>query len=175
MRHVAFTMAALFAAVALAGCSTSGPSPRTDALPLTPQSSKRYQCGPSTLASVMAFHGVKIPEETISEAIYSPTARGVLLSDIAWYAREQGFQAEITTGSINDLKRAVEDGHPPIVLLDLGIAGIQRPHFTAITGLTDDGVLYIGNKRSDEYSSFRFFRRQWNRAGNQYLVILPSP
>jgi len=161
---------------ALCGCASTGPDQgaRSMVLPLAPQSNERYQCGPSTLSSVMAFHGAEFTEETISNAIYSPTAKGVLLQDLAWYARAQGFQADLRTGNVETLSLAVNERKPPIVLLDLGIAGYRIPHFTAVTGVTEGGVFQLGNNRSDDYVRMDLFTRQWKRAGNQYLVITPA-
>ena len=141
---------------------------------MLPQSNEHYQCGPSTLASVLAFHDAPVPEKEISSAIYSPTAKGVLLHDMAWYARKRGFQADVKTGSVDDLKRAVDNRQPPIVLLDYGIAGIHKPHFTAITGVTDGGIFQLGNKRADDFVRMDLFTHAWERAGNQYLVITPA-
>lgn len=155
------------------GCGTFGPAGDSPALDLAPQSSERYQCGPSTLASVLGFHGVEVSEETISEAIYSPTARGVLLADLSRYAREMGFRAEMRTGTLEDLRRAVEEKTPPIVLLDLGVGGYRVPHFTAVSGVTGRGVFSIGQNSEDDFASTNRFERQWRRAGNHYLVILP--
>jgi len=159
-----------------AGCRSSSPEQdhRARALPMAPQSSERYQCGPSTLASVLAFHGKPVPEDVIAKAIYSPTAKGVLLHDMARFAREHGFQADMRTGSVNDLKQAVAERQPPIVLLDYGIAQLRKPHFTAITGVTGDGVFQLDDKRADDYVRMNLFTRLWKRAGNQYLVITPA-
>ena len=170
----AILLLALFA-FALGGCATSGPNADRGAraLPLAPQSTLQYQCGPSTLASVLAFHGNPVPEDMIAEAIYSPTAQGVLLSDIAWFARQQGFQADLRTGNLDDLQEAVAQRLPPIVLLDYGIGHVRRPHFTAITGVLEGGILQLNDKRADDYVRMKRFRRLWKRAGNQYLVITP--
>ncbi len=158
------------------GCASSGPGPApgAHALPMAPQSSARYQCGPSTLASVLAFHGEPVPEEFIAKAIYSPTAKGVLLHDMAWFARAQGLQAEVRTGSVDDLKQALDERLPPIVLLDYGIAHLRKPHFTAITGVIDGGIFQLDDKRADDYVHMKLFTRLWTRAGNQYLVITPA-
>ncbi len=177
-RRAVWSAAALWLAVLLAqgGCVSSRPEPgqRARALRMAPQSSARYQCGPSTLASVLAFHGAPVPEDVIASAMYSPTARGVLLTDLAWFAREQGFEAIVRTGSVEDLKQAVDDRLPPIVLLDYGIAHVRRPHFTAITGVSDGGVFQLDDKRADDYVRMNLFTRLWKRAGNQYLVITPA-
>ena len=161
--------------VAHTGCVSSGPGPgqRAEVLLMQPQSSERNQCGPTTLASVLAFHGKPVTEEVISKAIYSPTANGVLLHDMAWFAREQGFHVELRTGNVKDLKGLVDVRLPPIVMLDYGFAGYRKPHITAITGVTDEGVFQLGNKRADDYVRMRLFNRLWERAGNQYLVITP--
>ncbi|MFU8780954.1 MAG: cysteine peptidase family C39 domain-containing protein [Kiritimatiellia bacterium] len=159
----------------LGGCATSVPKTDngTQALPLAPQSTAQYQCGPSTLASVLAFHGKPVPEHVIAAAIYSPTAQGVLLSDMAWYARQQGFHADLRTGSVDDLKQSVAQRLPPIVLLDYGIGHVRRPHFTAITGVLEGGIFQLNDKRADDYVRMKRFRRLWKRAGNQYMVITP--
>ncbi len=174
MRTVALLLAMLL--TLHGGCASPGPdaSHRARLLPLVPQSSARYQCGPSTLASVLAFHGKPVPENTIKDAIYSPTAQGVLLSDMAWFVREQGFQADVRVGSVDDLRQAVENRLPPIVLLDYGIARLRKPHFTAITGVSDSGVFQLDDKRADDYVRMNLFTRLWERAGNQYLLITPA-
>lgn len=142
--------------------------------PLAPQSSARYQCGPTTLASVLAYHGTPVPEATIASAIYSPTAHGVLLTDLAWYSRGLGFRTEIRTGTSADLQKAIARGQPPIVLLDLGIAGIRQPHFTAVTGWSEADVRYLSTKAAGKRVSQQTFARQWQLAGNQYLLITPA-
>jgi hypothetical protein len=142
---------------------------------LAPQSSRLFQCGPTTLAAVLAFHGKSVPEGIISQAIYSPTAHGVLLTDLAWYARSQGFHTEVATGTLAVLQQAVAARQPPIVLLDFDIGGFHQPHFTAITGWTDEGVLYQGTKREGEFMTTDKFQRLWQRGGNQYLLVSSSP
>ncbi len=147
---------------------------RESGLALTPQSSARYQCGPTTLASVLAYNGRPVPEATIAAAIYSPTAHGVLLTDLAWYARQAGFHTELRTGNLADLQNAVADGLPPIVLLDVGFFGLQQPHFTAITAWDSDEVLILNTKPAGKWISRRKFEQQWKLAGYQFLVIKPS-
>lgn len=175
MSHRRNVMAGLCGLLALGsgGCRCPGEARGAPALDLAPQSGARYQCGPTTLASVLSFHGVPVPEETISLSIYSPTARGVLLMDMARFAREQGFAAATRTGTHEDLLRAVEDRNPPIVLLDLGLGQLRIPHFTAVTGGTDGGLFLLGPHARNEFITLPQFERQWKKAGNQYLVVTP--
>jgi len=175
-------VAAVFSILAMGhgGCASKGPGDVKPSLVLRPQSSERFQCGPTTLASVFAFHGVAVPEEDISKAIYSPTARGVLLMDLARVARDHGFATESRNASLEDLRWMVAAGKPPIVLLDLGAAGLRVPHFTAVTGVTGEGVFLLASKAENDFLSHSHFARQWKLAGNQSLVLsppssLPSP
>ena len=123
----------------------------------------------------MSFYGVTVSEEEISGAIYSPTARGVLLTDLSRIAREQGFKTEIRTGTRDDLAAAVEHRTPPIVLLDQGVGRYAIPHFSAVTGVAASGVFLLGAQPDADFTSTRTFERQWKKAGNQYLVLLPPP
>lgn len=152
------------------------PPPGTrPALSLSPQSETRYQCGPTTLASVFSFYGATMKEAEISAAIYSPTARGVLLTDLSRVAREQGFETRIRTGTPADLSAAVAHRTPPIVLVDLGAGGFSIPHFTAVTGVVDSGVFLLGADPDADFISISRFEQQWKKAGNHYLVLLPPP
>jgi len=183
MRHCPILAASLISLLVLGqgGCVSKGPGvPKpTPSLVLHPQSSERFQCGPTTLSSVFAFHGVTVPEEDISKSIYSPTARGVLLMDLARVARAHGFATESRTASLDDLRLLVAAGKPPIVLLDRGAAGIRVPHFTVVTGIAAEGVFLLGSQTANDFVSHPLFARQWKLAGNQSLVLsppsLPSP
>lgn len=158
--------------------AVTGPAVRAGSavqrLPLAPQSKAHFQCGPTTLAAVLGFHGDPLPEAAITVAIYSPTARGVLLTDLAGFARGRGFLTLVRTGTLADLERAVAGRQPPIVLLDLGRGGIRLPHFTAITGWSESGVRHQDRRAGGKFVSRKTFIRQWERAGNQYLLITPS-
>lgn len=158
---------------AAAGCGLSVAAGAAG-LTLAPQSGARFQCGPATLASVLAYHGVPVAESAIAAAIYSPTARGVLLTDLAWFARQKGLRADVRTGTEADLRRELAAGRPPVVLLDVGLAGLHQPHITAVTAWDEDGVRYLGTKLAGKTVSPKTFLRQWQRAGNQCLVIAPA-
>ena len=173
--HPGGFVSALWPTLVLLGCSAGiNTTVGAAGLDLAPQSGARYQCGPTTLASVIAYYGGAVAEATIADAIYSPTARGTLLTDLAWYAREVGFVTELRTGTWQDLQRAVEAGNPPIVLLDVGRFGTHQPHFTALTACGPDAANYLSTKSTGKQISRKKFERQWQLAGCQYLLITPS-
>jgi predicted double-glycine peptidase len=172
VRRAAIGMAAV--AAFAAGCATTHPGEdaiRVEGVP--PPANPRFHCGPATLASVMAFHGSDVGEPAVADAIYSESARGTLLADMAWFAREHGFEARLFPGDLGDLRKAVEDGLPRVVLLDLGILNLRKPHFTAVTGFAGDGVLLLGSRSAGDYAPRKEFLRQWQRAGNMVLLISP--
>lgn len=158
----------------ISGCTSLPKEERGEVLNLAPQTSTRYQCGPSTLAAVMAWYGTEVEEETISAAIYSPTARGVLITDLARYARSRGFVTEIRTGTLADLEEAVAGGNPPIVLLDLGRGRMSIPHFTAIIGWSETGLAYQDRGAGGKWESQQTFLKQWKRSGQHYLSLTPA-
>jgi predicted double-glycine peptidase len=157
--------------LAFASCATRPPGGAQPVLALRPQSSTRDFCGPTTLASVLAFHGVDLPEDQIAAQIFSPSARGVLITDLARVAREQGLVSRVQSGTMTELKQSIESGNPPIVLLDLGVGSRRVPHFTALTGITPEGVFAIGTSATDDFIPIRLFNRQWNQTENQFLVL----
>lgn len=178
MRPIAHVFAGLAVLLTLSVASRGETAARGVSLQpllLAPQSSAFFQCGPTTLAAVLAFHGTPVPEQVISDAIYSPTARGVLLTDMAWFARGQGFATSVVSGTLDELQRAVAAGQPPIVLLDLGLAGLRKPHFTAILGWSERGVRLQDRSPDGHVVSLEKFTRQWKRAGNQFLLVTRSP
>lgn len=158
----------------LGGCTTPDRDPGMALLPLAPQSAQRFQCGPTTLAAVLSFYGTPAQEAAIAQAVYSPTARGVLLTDLAWYARSRGYVTEVRTGTLPDLHQALQSGQPPIVLLDLGISRVSQPHITALTGWSPAGIHYQSAAPNGKFVPTSTFNRQWARAGNQYLIVTPS-
>lgn len=175
MSHAKVICIAAVLTLGLGGCVTSGPGPGGPPLALAPQSGELFQCGPATLAAVLSFYGTTVDEAAIARAIYSPSAHGVLLTDLAWYARSRGFLTEVRTGTLSDLQRAVQAGMPPIVLLDLGLSRVRQPHITAITGLSDTAIRYQSTQPAGKVVSPSKFTRQWERAGNQYLLVTRSP
>lgn len=160
---------------AASGLGEAASASKIPGLVMAPQSGSRYQCGPTTLASVLAFHGVAVPEAEIAAKIFSPSARGVLLTDLAWFARSREFRTEVRTGSKAELQAALAAGRPPIVLLDLGRGPLRQPHFTVIFAWDEQGVRYLSAKPAGQRVSHATFARQWQRAGNQCLLLSRAP
>jgi len=140
-----------------------------------------FQCGPSALAMVINYWDIKmgtgrnISLEKIIEDIYSPTARGVLGLDLEIYARKMGFATQRYAGSIDDVKRRINEGIPLILLVDYGISSYQRNHFLVTTGYIKGAIIVNSGRRKHEIIHEEKFKRIWKKTDFWTLLIRPSP
>jgi ABC-type bacteriocin/lantibiotic exporter with double-glycine peptidase domain len=162
-------------------------------LPVTPRAEKQarltrvpffpqedYQCGPSAIASVINYWygkenmGRSLPYEQAVAHTYSPSARGVLGLDLKLYARKLGFHAEERTGSMEELRGAIDRGTPAIILVDYGISLYQRNHFMVVVGYTGDSVVVNSGRREGERIPNGDLNKIWQKTGFWTLIIQPS-
>lgn len=169
-------MAAAVLCLVLAACNTTRhsvpPAPSNkliEAVPFYPDAS--YQCGPATLAGVLNFWGVRVSQEEIADAVFSKSAGGALGMDLAWYARSRGMQAKEFEGTLADVRRAIDQGRPLIVFVDLGFGEVSAGHFMVVIGYTDDGIIANSGKNRFEIFSNNRFDRLWSRNSRWTLLI----
>lgn len=164
---------AIFALIGLA-CSSHltiqyGPEFIINHVPFYPQ--EDYQCGPSSLAAVLKYHGLEISPNEIASEIYSKLARGTLDLDLLFYAQKRGLNAKKYNGSIDDLKDRIKEGYPLIVLVDYGYGPIQANHFMVIVGYNESGVFANSGREEKKFIPARDFLRVWGRTGYWTLLI----
>jgi predicted double-glycine peptidase len=139
-----------------------------------------YQCGPAALATVINFWyvrgntGRRLSLEEAVARTYSPSARGVLGIDLEVYAKKLGFEAAGKATGIDDLRRAVLDEMPVIILVDYGFSIYQRNHFMVVTGFGPDFVIVNSGRREREIISNEDLGKIWKKTGYWSLVIKPS-
>lgn len=170
----------LLLSLALTACATAGKAPQgakvIEGVPFYPQ--EDYECGPSALATVLSYHRLKgggpaVTPDEVAEKIYSPTARGALGLDLARCAEGMGFSAEEKRGSVGALRALVDEGTPPIILVDYGISFYQVNHFMAVTGYTDDGIIVNSGNRQGVVIENDALARIWKKTGYWTLVVRP--
>jgi predicted double-glycine peptidase len=138
-----------------------------------------YQCGPSSLASVINYWYAKtqaasrISPAIISAEIYSRGARGTLGMDIELYAKKTGFQTTQYSGNIDDLKHNIVREVPLIVLVDYGMFFYQRNHFMVVTGYSGDGII-VHSGSEEKIVPYAEFEKIWRKTRFWTLVIRPS-
>ena len=143
-------------------------------------SQEAYQCGPTALATVMDYWYGKAgtdkrtDPEQIAAAIYSPSAGGVLGLDLEQYARKQGFDTEQYSGSLDDLRRRVDRGVPPIIFVDYGVLSYQVNHFMVVTGYAKGHIIVNSGHRQNQPVSNGELEKIWKKNGYWTLVLKPS-
>jgi ABC-type bacteriocin/lantibiotic exporter with double-glycine peptidase domain len=131
-------------------------------------------CGPAALASVMAYYGRVIDQQRIAEATYTAQFKGALITDLENFARSQGFRTELGQGTIDAIKAVIGRRRPVIVLVDLGIWVVSRPHYLVLTGYDSEGFIAHTGYRPDEHIQYQKFEKIWARQGSTYLIVWPS-
>jgi hypothetical protein len=91
-------------------------------------------CGPEVVASIFGFYGRKIPVDHISNELYSPQLQGTVVPKLVAYCSLAGFHAVPRRGSIADLRAAVLENRPVIVMLQVNA---NLAHFLVVAGFSD--------------------------------------
>lgn len=140
-------------------------------VPFYPQG--KNQCGPASLASVLNYWGVALSPKEISDAIWSPGARGTLDLDMVMYARRKGFNARQYAGSVDDLIRSIQQKIPLIVLVDEGFWIYQRDHFMVVIGYRTEGPIVHSGTKARHPIPWSDFLRSWEKTKFWTLRINP--
>lgn len=139
-----------------------------------------YQCGPAALAAVADYWYGKqgkrawITPEEIAEAIYSPSARGVLSLDLEAYAQKRGFEATQYSGSPGDLRRQIDREAPAIILVDYGFSLYEANHFMVVKGYRPDGFIVNSGRNENQLLPEGELQKIWKRTRYWTLVLKPS-
>jgi tetratricopeptide (TPR) repeat protein len=180
------SLLALLPAAAGAGCAAFD-TPQSDALlarpaglparaerrqvPFFPQTP--YHCGPAALATVLADAGFAADVDALSRAVFLPSREGALQAEMLAGARRAGAVATRLPGNLTALLQEAVDGHPPVVLLNLGLSWLPRWHYAVLVGHDLDARELV--LRSGETERARFaigtFEHTWARAGHWSFVV----
>jgi ABC-type bacteriocin/lantibiotic exporter with double-glycine peptidase domain len=130
-----------------------------------------YQCGPASLAGVLNFWGIGVGPDEISNEIFSRSARGTLNIDMVLYAQKKGLYALQYRGSMDDLRKNIDSGHPVIVLVTYGFSLYEVDHFMVVIGYYDNGVIVNSGREQNKFIDERDFLKTWMKANYWTLVI----
>jgi tetratricopeptide (TPR) repeat protein len=141
-------------------------------VPFYPQ--ETFQCGPASLAMVLAWTGLEVTPQDLTDDVYSPGLHGSLQSALISTARQYG-QVAYPINGIRELLAEVNAGHPVIVLQNLGFSWYPKYHYGVIIGYGKEGrtiVLHSGKKAAGQLS-VRVFQNTWARADYWGLLVMP--
>jgi tetratricopeptide (TPR) repeat protein len=180
------TLLALLPTAAGAGCAVFD-TPQSDALLARPaglplQSERRevpffpqtpYHCGPAALATVLAHAGFAADVDTLAAQVFLPAREGALQAEMLAGARRAGAMAVRLPGELPALLQEAVDGHPPVVLLNLGLSWLPRWHYAVLVG--HDLAARELVLRSGETERARFpigtFEHTWARGGHWAFAV----
>jgi hypothetical protein len=93
-------------------------------------------CGTTSLANVMTHWGMPRTHEQIDKSI-RPFDLFTAPDKLVEYARDNGMRAELKAdATLDDLARMVDQGAPPIVLIDPDNDNNANLHYVTVTGYT---------------------------------------
>lgn len=149
--------------------SAEAGSLEVEGVPFVKQES--HWCGPASLASVFAYYGISIDQNTIARDVYTAKLDGALITDLENYARSQGFQTRLGQGTDEIVKAALREKRPVIVLVDLGFWVMSRPHYLVVTGYDETGFRAHTGDEAGKIFPYVEFDRIWTRKGSVYLLV----
>ncbi len=124
---------------------------------------------------IFAFWGMHVNQQEIARDIYSPELRGTLSIELVLYAIQKGFEAEMYSGNIQDLKEKIIAGFPMIVSIREQKDN-KRVHYLVVWGFNDSKeMVYVhsGTKKNLTID-YQAFLKQWNWADNLTFFIFPA-
>lgn len=160
------------------GCSPLEPEIRgrpthlIQGVPFYPEN--RYWCGPASLAGVMNYWREAPGPDRVAAKTYSESAGGTLMADLAWYARQHGFEVEVKSGSLEELERLIHQNVPPIVFVRRrGLLG-EYNHFMVVLGYTSRGYIVNSGRSEHHFVDRDTFLRLWEGNDRYYLRVSES-
>lgn len=167
------------------GCATSSfrqmeqatshlpPQAQIENVPLILQ--KDNFCGPAALAMVLQWSGDNAHMDDLAKQVYTPDLQGTLQTDMLSAARRHGRLALVLTRP-QDVFEEVSQGHPVIVLQNLGLSWYTRWHYAVVVGYDlQKGEVYLNSGESQRTTlALDTFANTWARAQNWSLLVLPT-
>ncbi|MFW2438454.1 MAG: PA2778 family cysteine peptidase [Arenicellales bacterium] len=143
------------------------------ATPFYPQS--RYQCGPTSLATVLNASGLNIDPDDLTDEVYLPNRKGSLQIEMIASVRRNGRIPYETGGEMQQVINLLQDGLPVLVLLNLGLQGLPVYHYAVVIGFSSDSDAVILRSGTDFRLLMprRRFLSAWHKADSWALTVLP--
>ena len=124
------------------------------------------------MASVLNFYGQNISQEEISKEVYTPELNGALISDMENFASKLGFRAQTMNGDSNKLIALIDEGVPPIVLVDLGMWIVSVPHYYVVYGYNKSkGIFLIHTGFRNKEIGFTDLDKEWEKMNRLMLIV----
>lgn len=152
--------------------SPDTPETAVGGVPYFPQDAR--QCGPATLAEVLAWSGVETTPAQLEPWLYVPEKGGSLQPEMLAAARRSGRIPYVIPGTPAALLDELRSGHPVLILQNNGLGWFPFWHYAVVVAADGETVTL----RSGDYETLRtdadVFMRTWQRADYWAMVALPE-
>ena len=186
MKGARWSGALLFLGIALllGGCATTPPLsdqarlaiPEHKQIEGVPFHGQRdYQCGPATLAMLLAHAGESVSVDELIPQVFLPKREGSVQPEMLATVRRQGLVPYVIPGRLDTVLQEVAAGRPVAVLQNLSLPWWPMWHYAVVIGYDLDDerlVLHSGQTPRMDVSMARF-DATWARADRWAFVALP--
>lgn len=133
---------------------------------------ERFQCGPAALAMMLVANGINVTPEELQPEVYIPAREGSLQPEMLAAARRHGALAVTTEPNLRALLSEIADGHPVLILQNLGLSWMPRWHYAVVIGydLEKEEILLRSGLTRRLSMRMRTFEHTWARS--QYWAML---
>lgn len=129
-------------------------------------------CGAAAVAMVERFWGVRGVYARDLRHLVRESEGGIRTSDLATALRDRGYRTRVYRDRPASLFRALEEGVPPILLLE---GGSPRLHYVVLVALDeDDAWIHDPNFGPERRISRDELMRRWSASGHWALVAAPE-
>lgn len=189
LKHVALALV-LGATLVLSGCASW--YPQTNALLASESHEKpaRYvikevpffaqtsdDCGPATLAMMLAHLGYQVSPERLTPLVYLPERGGSVPVEMMAAGRRFDLMPYSITPSLKNLIREVRAGNPVLVLQNLGFSWAPTWHYALVVGFDLDEEAFYLHSGEHAYQAVSFTRleRTWLWSRESWgMVLMPA-
>ena len=143
-------------------------------LPYFPQEDD--QCGPASLATMLAARDINVSPEALRAQVYIPSKQGSLTTEMVARARRQGLLVYPLKPQLFDIVAEVSADNPVLVLQNLGFNWLPRWHFTVVIGydLAQQSLTLRSGQHRNYQVPIALFLKTWQRA-DHWAVIINKP
>lgn len=124
--------------------------------------------------TVLEASGADVTLEDLVDRVYLPGREGSLQVEMLAATRTSGRIPYRLDGSVSALLAELHQGHPVVVLQNLGIAAVPRWHYAVVIGFDpeDDKVILRSGTDARRLTSLRTFLHTWRRSDYWAIVTL---
>jgi ABC-type bacteriocin/lantibiotic exporter with double-glycine peptidase domain len=146
-------------------------------VPLVRQQGKS-DCGKAALASVLEYHGRAGSLKAIDRSLGGSPAKGVRASQLAEYARAEGFAAFVIFATVDDLRHELDRGRPVIVGIAKPYSGKRAlTHYQVVVGYEPRRQRLMTLDPADGVRDYPMdgFLREWQATKRVAIMIMERP